>query len=126
MYWGGKHKIYSENDDIALSPIIVDEYNNNELEKDDAAVNQIEGDLSAPEDSAKTQSLLMTGKKKQAQTWCNDRSHMSTGVINMYDDPNNWPADIDKNVRDYLTMKGPPNIPVNSFTRNGKGLCFSK
>ena len=44
----------------------------------------------------------------------------------MNDDPANWPTAMNNNVRDYLAMKGPPNIPGNSFPRNGKGLCFSK
>ncbi|XP_032895465.1 uncharacterized protein LOC116985118 [Amblyraja radiata] len=94
-----ENKNYSENDDIALSPITVDKYNDdidNKLEKDDAAVNQIEDDLNAPEDNAKAESLLMTGEK-QEQTSCNGRSSMSTVVINMYDDPTSWPADINKN-----------------------------
>ena len=33
---------------------------------------------------------------------------------------------MNNNARDYLAMKGPPNIPGNSFPRNVKGLCFSK
>ena len=44
----------------------------------------------------------------------------------MNDDPANCPTAMNNNVRDYLAMKGPPNIPGNSFPRNGKGLCFSK
>ena len=44
----------------------------------------------------------------------------------MNDDPANWPTAMNNNARDYLAMKGPPNIPENSFPRNGKGLCFSK
>ena len=33
---------------------------------------------------------------------------------------------INSNVRYDLTLKSPPNIPVNSFLRNEKGLCFTK
>lgn len=67
-----ENKNYSENDDIALSPITVDKYNDdidNKLEKDDAAVNQIEDDLNAPEDSVKAESLLMTGEKQDQTSW---------------------------------------------------------
>ena len=53
------------------------------------------------------------------------QSSMNTDVIITNDDPENWSADINKNVKDYLTMKGPPNIPCKSFPRNREELCFS-
>ena len=44
---------------------------------------------------------------KKSQTSCNDRSSVSTVVINMYDVPNSWPAHTNKNVRDHLPITDP-------------------
>ena len=98
---------------------------NNKLEKNDTAVNKTEDNLNSSQDSPNTESIIITGKK-QAQTSYNDVSSISTAVDIMNDDPANCPTAMNNNVRDYLAMKGPPNIPENSFPRNGKGLCFSK
>ena len=81
---------------------------------------QIEDDLNASKDSAKAERCLMT----KAQTTCNDRSSVSVVVINMHDDPISWQALVNKNARDYLTIKDPLNIAVNSFTRNEKNCVF--
>ena len=112
-----ENKNNSENDNTAMSPIIVDEYNeeiDNKLENNDAAVNQVEDNVDAPEDSTKVGSLLITDED-HGQRSHNDGSSMSTVVVNISDDPASWPADVSQNLRDYLTMKGPPNIPVNNF-----------
>ena len=62
--------------------------------------------------------------KKTSQKLCSFISSTSTDVIAMNDDPANWPVDINKNVRDYLTIKCPPNITCNIFPKNRKRLCF--
>jgi len=49
---------------------------------------------------------------------------VSVVVINMHDDPISWQALVNKNARDYLTIKDPLNIAVNSFTRNEKNCVF--
>jgi len=54
------------------------------------------------------------------------RSSAGIVIIQMYDEPTSWSAHVNKNVRDYLTIKDPLNSPVNSFPRNEKRLCFSK
>ena len=117
----------SEND-VTMNPITVDQYNldiNGKLEKNDTAVNKIEDNLNSSQDSSNTESIIITGKK-QAQASYNDVSSISTAVNIMNDDPANWPTAMNNNARDYLAIKGPPNIPGNSFPRNGKGSCFSK
>ena len=111
-----KNNNNSEND-ITMNPITVDQYNydiNNKLEKNDTAVNKIKDNLNSSQDSSNTESIIITGKK-QAQTSYNDVSSISTAVNIMNDDSANWPTAINNNVRDYLAMKGPPNIPGNSF-----------
>ncbi|KAG7159350.1 Zinc finger MYM-type protein 5-like [Homarus americanus] len=125
----------SENDNTAISPITVDEYNEEidiQFEKvqvdTQTQLNQTEDDLNTTEDSAKVRSPLIAKEESegQAQTSNSDGSSTSTVVININDDPASWPSNINRNIRDYLTMKGPPDIPVNKFPRNEKGLCFSK
>ena len=104
----------SEND-ITMNPITVDQYNldiNGKLEKNDTAVNKIEDNLNSSQDSPNTESIIITGKK-QAQASYNDVSSISTAVNIMNDDPANWPTAMNNNARDYLTMKGPPNILAN-------------
>ena len=88
-------------------------------------MNKIEDNLNSSQDSPNTESIIITGKK-QVQTSYNDVSSISTAVNIMNDDPANWPTAMNNNVRDYLVVKGSPNIPGNSFPRNRKGLCFSK
>ena len=100
-----------------MSPIIVDEYNDeidNQLENNDAVVNQVEGNINAPEDSTKVGSLLITDED-HGQRSHKDGSSMSTVVVNISDEWASWQAVVSQNLRDYLTMKGPPNIPVNNF-----------
>ena len=98
-------------------------YVNNKLEKNDTAVNKIEDNLNSSQDSANTESIIITGKK-QAQTSYNDVSSISTAVNIMNDDPANWPTAMNNNVRDYLAMKGPPNISGTAFQEMGKDCVF--
>ena len=105
-----ENKNNSENDNTAISPIIVDEYNDeidNKLENDDAAVNQVEDNVNAPEESTIVGSLLITDED-HGQRSHNDGSSMSTVVVNISDDLASWPADVNQNLR------------------NEQGLCFSK
>ena len=100
-----------------MSPVIVHEYNDeieNKLENNDAAMNQVEDNVNIPEDSNKVGSLLITDED-HSQRSHNDGSSMSTVVVNISDDLASWPADVSQNFRDYLKMKGPPNIPINNF-----------
>ena len=114
----------SKNDNTAISPITVDEYSAVQV---DTQLNQTEDDLNTTEDSAKVKSPLIAKEESegQAQISNNDGSSTSTDVININDDPVSWPSNKNKNIRAYLTMKWPPDIPVNEFPRNEKGLCFS-
>ena len=110
----------SEND-ITMNPVTVDQYNydiNNKLEKNDTAVNKIEDNLNLSQECPNTENIIITGKK-QAQTSYNDISSINTAVHIMNDDPANWPTAMNNNVRDYLAMKGPLNIPNFFFL-----ICF--
>jgi len=64
---------YSDIDDAILGPIADVKCNDEiyyQLEKVEAAVNQIEGYLKASEDSAKPEAFLRSGTSKRSQTSC--------------------------------------------------------
>ena len=91
---------YSENYNTNKSQTVDDYIHEiNKLEKVDTQMNQTEDSLDTIEDRY---------SESQAQTLHSDGSSASTAVVNINDDPASWPVNINKNMRDYLVMKGHP------------------